>query len=50
VPRQREFADVFPVWNAYCPECAEGSGPHDDLDDARAWQQQHNADNHQDAD
>lgn len=43
-------ADVFPVWSAYCPECADGDGPHDDLNDARDWQQRHNYEYHSEPD
>jgi hypothetical protein len=43
----KSCADVYPVWNAYCADCATGSGPHDDIDDARDWQQQHNDEQHE---
>jgi len=43
-------AMIYPVWNAYCGDCAEGSGPHEDAEDAETWQQQHDAEHHQRAD
>jgi hypothetical protein len=40
-------ADIHPVYNAYCADCNEGSGPHDDDDDAQAWADEHNAEYHE---
>ena len=41
------YAGVSPVYNAYCAECNEGTGPHDDEDDAQAWADQHNTEYHE---
>lgn len=40
-------AEVTEVYNGYCPDCATGSGPHDDFDDAQAWADEHDKENHE---
>jgi len=43
-------AYCFPVYNAYCAECADGDGPHDYADDAAVWADEHNAEFHNEPD
>ena len=40
-------AEVQPMsFGAYCAECADGDGPHDDEFDAEEWATAHNAEYH----
>jgi len=43
-------AMAFPVYNTYCDECADGTGPHDYADDAATWVDEHNAEFHDEPD
>lgn len=44
-------AEVRPIsYGSYCPECADGDGPHEDEDDAQQWADEHNAEYHNEPD
>lgn len=40
------YAAVRPVYVAYCADCNEGTGPHDDEDVAQKWTDEHNREYH----
>lgn len=43
-------AEVYPVYNAYCADCAEGYGPFDEESDAEDSAAVHNAEYHHEPD